>query len=79
MLAKGDQNQDCDYTQVIPSAVIIGTCVCYIVKFFPEGNKSLPVLFALYNCTGLDRGMTNITNKLTFKIEQCEQRVPDAL
>ena len=36
------------------------------------------IICLLYNCTGIDGGLTFI-DKVTFKMMQCEERVPDAL
>ena len=48
-VGQGDQNQDCDYIQVIPSVVVISTCACKLFKFFPEGNKSIKCFICLVN------------------------------
>ena len=44
---QGDQNQDCDDSQVLPSVVVIGACARFSFKFFPEGNKCLSSFICL--------------------------------
>ena len=47
-------------------AIIHQTPIKQNIPHFLKEINVYQVLFALYNCTGLDRGLTNFTDKLTL-------------
>ena len=51
---------------------VIGACArIYRLNSFLRGNKIRIVLFAFYNCAGLNGGLTNFTDKLTVPFLAC--------